>query len=140
MFNYKENICCSATIVDLKHILIHNPKSMKGQFLPQFNVNFSQPQLNLNWISTKLQLNLLPTSASNQPQPQFQSKFNLNFNLNLIWMWHISNPILYLSIIDYHMFNLWKNHTMTQNSIQKVIISFMSETGIFLSNFYDQLC
>ena len=41
-----ENICCSATLVDLKHILIDNPSPMKAQFLPLFNVNLAQLQLN----------------------------------------------------------------------------------------------
>ena len=70
-----ENIYCSATWVDLKHILNHNPTPMKAQFLPLFNVNSSQPQLNS--ISTKLQLNLISTSFQWQPQ------FNLSLNINL---------------------------------------------------------
>ena len=30
----KENIHCSAKLVDLKYILNHNPTPMKAQFLP----------------------------------------------------------------------------------------------------------
>ena len=34
-----ENVCCSVTYIDLKHILNHKPNPMKAQFLPLFNVN-----------------------------------------------------------------------------------------------------
>ena len=63
------------------------PLSYKGQFLPLFNINLSQPQVNST--STQFQLNFDSTScqphfhsASNQPQPQYQSQLNLN----LIWL------------------------------------------------------
>ena len=100
-----ENICCSSTWVDLKHILNHKPNPIKAQCLPLFNVNLSQPQLNstltqfqLNFDSSQPLFNLIlkSASASNQPQPQYQPQFNLNLYLNSIWMWHKSNPILFV--------------------------------------------
>ena len=51
-----DNICCSATQVDLKYILNYNTTPLKAQFLPLFNVNLSQ--LQLNWTSPQVQLNL----------------------------------------------------------------------------------
>ena len=42
-------------LVDLKHILDHNPAPKKAQILPLFNVKLSQPQLNS--MSTQFQLN-----------------------------------------------------------------------------------
>ena len=69
---------------------------MKAHSLPLSNVNLSQ--LQFDSISTKLRLNLISTSGSNQPQPQYQPQLNLNHNLNSIWLWHKSNPILYLFI------------------------------------------
>ena len=68
-----ENIYCSATLVDLKHILNHNPTPMKAEYLPLFNVNLSQ--LQLNSISTQFQLNF--NSITSQPQSQPQSQLNL---------------------------------------------------------------
>ena len=55
----------------------HNPTPKKVQLLPLFNVNLSQPQLN---------------STSYQPQPQYQPQLKLNS----IWLWHKSNPILFI--------------------------------------------
>ena len=41
-----ENVCCSSTWVDQKHVLNHNHNAMKAQFLPLFNVNLSLPKFN----------------------------------------------------------------------------------------------
>ena len=73
-----ENICCSSTWVDLKHILNHKPNPIKAQCLPLFNVHLSQPQLDSTWAQFQLNFD----STSSQPQPQYQPELNINLNLN----------------------------------------------------------
>ena len=76
-----ENVCCSATWVNLK-------------LLPKLNVNLSQPQLNST--STQFQINFNSNSFQSQPQ----INLSVNINLNSIWLWHKSNPILCWNVLE----------------------------------------
>ena len=135
---YIENICCSNTWVDIKHILNHNPTPIKAQFLPLFNVNLSHPQLN----STSTQFQLDFDSTSYQPQINISfyinlTQLNLNLNLNLIWLWHKSKPILlsevfaiYSNIYDI----IYKYNVQFQNILiyVLVLVKFMTVFNLTL--------
>ena len=53
----------------------------------------TQLQLNFDLTSSQPQPQISLTSTSSSNQPQLQSQLNLNS----IWLWHKSNPILFLS-------------------------------------------
>ena len=105
---------------------LNSTSTQLNPYSTQPQINSTTNQVNSNIISTwphiNLNLNLNLNSALLQPQTQI----NLSFNLNSTWLWHKSNPILFLKLLL---------KRITVNDSSAVLI------GIFIRcNFRFRLC